>query len=265
MTFQFLQAAELLHTTQYLLQFDDTVRFRLVREGRRTVLQVSTVNVPPFSYTTVDFVNESEQPCKLVAFEPLSVSWAVNAAFLASVVGCFEGPSSVTLEVTDDLACVLLYQKRGNDQRVQVAQIGALHDLGPKLLVDHDVQALYTIADVRNFSELVHSACAGDDDRCDVSLRRVSATTCELVLRTSTICSSLQLSLSESGGVAKHMEGTACCADLHEYARLCTRMTKAAPKTALMVGFGTGGIALFRFEWFAECGTRTADLFFCTS
>ncbi|AYU82153.1 hypothetical protein conserved [Leishmania donovani] len=265
MAFQFPRGAEFLFVTQYLLQFDDTVKFKLRREGRRTVLQVSTVNIPPFSYTTVDFADESERPQKIAAVEPHATSWAVNAAFFTSVLSCFSGLFPITLEVADDLSCVLLYQKKEDDTGVQVAQVGALHDLGPKLLVDHDVGVLYTIADVRNFGDIVRSVCAGDDERCDVFLRRVSSTECELGMQTSTVTSSLQLLLDECNGVSKRLEGSARCTDLQEYARLCTRMTKLADKTSLMVGFGSDGIALFRFEWVTERGSRTADLFFCTS
>ncbi|CAG9580746.1 conserved hypothetical protein [Leishmania major strain Friedlin] len=265
MAFQFPCGAEFLFVTQYLLQFDDTVKFKLRREGRRTVLQVSTVNIPPFSYTTVDFADESERPQKIAAVEPYATSWAVNAIFFTSVLSCFSGLSPITLEVADDLSCVLLYQKKEDDTGVQVAQVGALHDLGPKLLVDHDVGVLYTIADVRNFGEIVRSVCAGDDERCDVFLRRVSSTVCELGMKTSTVTSSLQLLLDECDGVSKRLEGSARCTDLQEYARLCTRMTKLAAKTSLMLGFGSDGIALFRFEWLTERGSRTADLFFCTS
>ncbi|KAG5469088.1 hypothetical protein LSCM4_02484 [Leishmania orientalis] len=265
MTFRFPREAELLFVTQYLLQFDDTVKFKLSREGRRTMLQVSTVNIPPFSYTTVDFADESESPQKVAAGEPQATSWAVNAAFLTSVLSCFSGLSPITLEIADDLTCALLYQEKGDRSGVQVAQVGALHDLGPKLLVDHDVGVLYTISDIRSFGVVVRSVCAGDDERCDVFLQRVSPTECELVMKTSTVTSSLQVLLDEHNGMSKHLEGSARCSDLQEYAHLCTRMTKLADKATLMLGFGSDSIALFRFEWFTEQGSRTANLFFCAS
>ncbi|CAJ1035239.1 hypothetical protein Q4I32_000327 [Leishmania shawi] len=265
MAFQFPRGAELLFVTQYLQQFDDTVKFKLRREGQRTMLEVSTVNIPPFSYTTVAFADESERPQKIAAAEPQTTSWAVNAAFFTNVLTCFNGLSPIVLEVEDDLTCVLLYQKKEDNTGVHVAQVGALHDLGPRLLVDHDVRVLYTIADIQNFSGIVRSVCAWGDERCDVFLRRVSSTKCQLVMRTSTVTSSLQLSLGEDNGVFKHLEGSARCTDLQEYSRLCTRMAKLADKTSLMLGFGSDGISLFRFEWFTERGSRTANLFFCAS
>ncbi|KAG5469446.1 hypothetical protein LSCM1_02667 [Leishmania martiniquensis] len=265
MAFQFPRGAELLFVTQYLLQFDDTVKFKLSHEGRRTMLQVSTVNIPPFSYTAVDFADESEGPQRVAAGNPQATSWAVNAAFFTSVLSCFSGLSPITLEIADDLACAFLYQKKEDNSGVQVAQVGALHDLGPKLLVDHDVGVLYTISDIRNFGVVVRSICADDDDQCDVFLQRVSPTECELVMKTSTVTSSLQLSLNEHDNVSKHLEGSARCSDLQEYALLCTRMMKLADKASLMLGFGSDGIALLRFEWFTERGSRTANLFFCAS
>ncbi|KAK7202013.1 hypothetical protein NESM_000269600 [Novymonas esmeraldas] len=265
MAFHFSRAAELLSSTQYLLEFDSTVKFKLVRNSRCATLQVSTVGIPPFSYTTVDFEDEPERLHKVAATESQTVSWAVSAGFFASVLGCFSGSSPISLEVDDNLTCVLLYQQREDDAGVQVAQIGALHDLGPKLLVDHDVGKLYTIADLRNFRQAVRSVCAGDDERCDVFLQRVSATGCELVMQASTVTSSLQLSLDERCDVSKHLEGSARCADLLEFARLCSRMAKLADSTSLMLGVGPSGITLFRFEWHTDHGKRTANLYFCTA
>ncbi|KAG5495138.1 hypothetical protein JKF63_02191 [Porcisia hertigi] len=265
MAFQFSRGAELLFVTQYLLQFDDTLKFKLVHESPRAVLQISTVNIPPFSYTSVDLVDESERSTKTSATEPQATSWALNASFFTSVLSCFCGYSPITLEVADDLTCVLLYQKRDDNSGLQVAQVGALHDLGPRLLVDHNVRVLYAIADVRNFNEVVRSVCSGEDDQCDVFLKRISSTECELVMKTSTVTSSLQVLLDGYNGLSKHLEGSARCNDLYEFARLCTRMTKLADRVSLMLGFGSDGIALFRFEWFTERGSRTANLFFCSS
>lgn len=265
MTFQFQHAAELLCTAQYLFHFDDTIKFKLVHESRRTTLQVSTVNVPPFSYTTVDFVEIPERKDKAAALEPITVSWAVNTVFFVNVLSCFDQQAALALEVSDDLSYVLLYQNRPDNARVQVAQVGVLHDLGPKLLVDHDVRELYTIADFRSFSDVVRSVSASDDDRCDIVLRRTTSHTCELVMKTSTVTSSLTLLLDEAKSAAKHLEGSARCEDLQEFARLSVRMTKASSHATLMMGFGSDGIALFRFEWVGESGPRTANLFFCAA
>lgn len=263
MMFRFQKAAELLFISQYLFQFDDTIKFKLVQESRRATLQLSTVNVPPFSYTMIDFVDEPEQQAKAPTLESLTVSWAVNTAFFANVLSCFEPQARLAMEIAADVSHVLLYQKKADGASVQVAQVGVLHDLGPKLLVDHDVQELYTIADVRGFSDIVRSVCTSCDERCDVFLHRTSSHECELGMKTSNVTSSLRLLLDEQKSPVKHLEGSARCTDLQEFARLCVRMSNAAPSSSLMMGFDLEGIALFRFRWSAEDGSRTADIFFC--
>lgn len=266
MAFEFQRAAELLHTSCYLFQFDDTIKFKMVHESRRTTLQVSTVHVPPFSYTTIDFVNENiDQLRKVAAIEPVTVSWAVNTASFTNVLRCFDPLAPLSMEVADDVACVLLYQKKADGAGVQVAQVGALHDLGPRLLVDHDVRELYTVADERNFADVVRSVCTSDDDRCDIVLRRTSSRECELVMRTSSVTSSLRLLLDEEKSAAKHLAGSARCEDLQAFTHLCLRTTMVSNSGSLMVGFGSDGIALFRTEWRTESGPRVASLFFCAA
>lgn len=267
MAFEFQRAAELLHTSLYLFQFDDTIKFKLVHDRHRTTLQVSTVNVPPFSYTAIDFINDVHRQGKVAALEPATLLWAVNTVSFTNVMKCFDAQSPLTMEVADDVACVLLYQKKCEDASVQVAQVAVLHDLGPRLLVDHDVRELYTVADIRNFSDVVRSVCTSDDDRCDIVLRRTSSRECELTMKTSSVTSSLRLLLDEEKSAAKHLTGSARCADLQAFTQLCQRMVAAAAATSssacLMVGFGSDGIALFRFQWGTESGTRDATLFFC--
>ncbi|KPA81162.1 hypothetical protein ABB37_04503 [Leptomonas pyrrhocoris] len=265
MTFQFQRAAELLFTSQYLLQFDDTIKFKLVRESRRGTLQISPVNVPPFSYTTIDFVDVPDRKDKVPATEPLTVSWAVNTAFLTNVLSCFDPQTPLAMETASDLAYVLLYQKKADNASVQVVQVGVLHDLGPQLLVDHDVRELYTIADIRGFNDVIRAVCASDDDRCDVFLQRTSSRECEIGMKTSGVTSSLKVLLDEGQSATKHLEGSARCDDLQEFARLSVRMAKGSQSASLMMGFGSDGIALFRLEWITEYGLRTADLFFCAA
>jgi hypothetical protein len=263
MSFRFQHAAELLCASQYLAQFDDTVKFKLVHESCRTTLQMSTVNVPPFSYTTIDLIDEPARQEKVFAIEPATTSWAVNTMFFVNVLNCFDPQSPLIMEIAADLSYVFLYQKKADNASVQVAQVGALHDLGPKLLVDHDVRELYTIADIRSFSDVIRSICASDDDRCDIFLRRTSSRECELTMTTTNVTSSLRLLLDEQKTAAKHLEGSARCDDLQEFARLCLRTTKLASSASLMMGFGSDGIALFRLDWTTESGPRTANLFFC--
>ncbi|KPI89521.1 hypothetical protein ABL78_1397 [Leptomonas seymouri] len=262
MAFRFQQAAELLFTSQYLCQFDTTIKFTLIQDSRSSTLQASTVNVPPFSYTTVDFVDEPDRKDKMPATEPLKVSWAVNTAFFTNTLSCFDPQVPLAMEISDDLAYVLLYQRKADNASVQVAQIGVLHDLGPKLLIDHDVRELYIITDIRSFSDLIRSTCASGDDSCSIFLRRTSSRECELGVKASSVTSTLKILLDEERSTAKHLEGSARCDDLHEFSRLCVRMTKKSQDASLMVGFGSGGIALFRFAWATEDSRRTVNLFF---
>lgn len=265
MTFVFSRASELLFTAQYLFQFDDTIKFKLARESRRTTLEVSTVNVPPYSYTTIKFSNETDGQHKVPAFESVTTSWALNTVFFINVLSSFDPQRPLLLEIAEDAAYALVYQKKADDAGVQVAQVGTLHDLGPRLLVDHDVRELYTVADIRSFNDVVRSVCASDDDRCGITLRRTSSRECELGMKTSTVTSSLRLLMDEEKSAAKHLEGSARCADLQEFARLCLRMAKTSQDISLMMGFGSEGIALFRCVWSTDSGPRTANLFFCTA
>lgn len=264
MSFDFSCASEFLFTAQYLAEFDDSLRFKLSNDGRCITLAMSTVDVPPFSFSTIEFNQVCETAPKMAALEPVSTTWTVNSGFLISVLRCFVAHDRIVLEVAEDLSCMHLYQRQEDGHRIHVAQVSVLHYLGANLSIHHDVGELYTIPDLRNLFHIVQSINSSEDHRCDILLQWDMHDKAKLIMQTTTVTSSLQLILERGKCSSQHFKGAVYCEDLGKFSFLCSHAAKKFPSVSVMVGFGSCGVVMFRLVWETEKGSQTATLFFCS-
>lgn len=264
-TFTAASAAEVSQIAAYLHHFDETIKFVLAQGRGSKTLTLSTVNVAPYSYTEIQLENREESPRQVMSLEPHRLSWAVSSSFFIKTINCFEQEKPIDIELADDMSSMILFQKQNNGSRTQVSQLGVLHQLGPKLIVNHGVEVLYAIDDISDFRQLARSASTDDSECCSVSLKWADGRdTCDLVVGTEASESSILLGLLKRPSKTPTY-GSARSADLLAFSSLSfSRSQKAHVSPLLSVGFGIGGLTLFKLQWTCDLGPRSAILFFCT-
>ncbi|RNE99507.1 hypothetical protein TraAM80_08141 [Trypanosoma rangeli] len=184
-----------------------------------------------------------------------SVSWAVDGPLMFRALRLFEGYIPLTLELTCDLTSVLMYQEECG----RWARIGALHDLGPTLNVDHGIMVLHRVHDLQAFCHIVRFIATSEEVKCTVALRFDNLQTF-IELKNSNATAS---ALVEGELLQGHVEGSARTAELFGFAELAMRVSDTA---ALFVGLGSDNLAMFRLDWQSVPSERSsAFLYFSGS
>lgn len=271
--FHFSGANEIASGVKYLASFDRAIKFVLSQSLTSCTLRVCTVDVPPSSFSELLYTNISS----LVAVQtdlPLingAITWSVDANFLHSVLSCFEGHAPLTIEVQLQNSRILLFQQDDGCARTQVAHVGILHNVGPDLQVEHNVEQAYVIQDLNGFRQLCSSMAYDGAESCRVELQWggddgsvEDHNVCTLVCVTETTC--FKLRLGKTKPKPSCLIESVRCADLCSFASLCSVISGQTEKQ-LSLGFSEDGLALFQYRWSTAntCFRRTATLFLCSS
>ncbi|KEG09126.1 hypothetical protein DQ04_05761020 [Trypanosoma grayi] len=235
---------------------------RLVHSRRvgSSEVHLSGSGVPECSYSEVVVeVRENGGVVKTASADAANdeddISWVVDGPLLVRVLRIFEGYGSLTVGLGCDLTSVVLYSQ-GSERW---AKIGALHDLGPLLRVEHEGTVLHRVSDVEAFCHIVQFVATSPDATCAVILRFDNLQSF-VELRTSAATAS---ALVNGESLQRHFEGCARTAELSAFAELALRFIASA---TLFVGFGMENLAMFKLEWHSvPSEVSTAFLYFCTS
>ncbi|RNF13157.1 uncharacterized protein Tco025E_06276 [Trypanosoma conorhini] len=245
---------------KYLCIQSNAIKIVLSNRSGSSELRLTGTNVPECSFSEIvievfDNHSMSEAVTVDITSTEKCVSWAVDGPLMLRTLRLFEGYDPLTLELTCDLTSVLIHQKECG----RWARIGALHDLGPTLNVDHEIMILHRIRDLQAFCHIARFIATSEEVKCTVALRFDTMHTFIELKNSNTTASALV----EGEFLQGHVEGSARTAELFGFAELAMRVTGTA---TLSVGFSSDGLAMFRLDWQSVSTERSsAFLYFSGS
>ncbi|ESS65470.1 hypothetical protein TCDM_06059 [Trypanosoma cruzi Dm28c] len=244
---------------RYLCIQSSTIKIIFSKRTGSSEMRLSGTNIPECSFSEIVIEVFDNDGVPGAATDNITgvkkdFSWAVDGPLLLRTLRLFEGCDSLTLELGHDLTSVFIYE----NECERWARIGALHDLGPILNIEHEITLLHRIHDIQSFCHIVRFIATSQEANCTIALRFDSLQS-YIELKTSNTTGSALV----DGEMLQHqVEGRAGTAELFGFAELAMRVSSSA---TLFVGFGVDSLAMFRLDWQSVSSERSSAFLYFSS